>query len=75
MGIDLTTAGQNPSLSISLFAKLACFHEADLNRNRHLFHFRRWKIRSGESIKLDAAYLDAVLVPRSEGQDQDIWDS
>lgn len=45
MGIDLTTAGQNPSISISLFAKLACFHEADLNRNRHLFHFRRWKIR------------------------------
>lgn len=31
--------------------------------------------RSGESIKLDAAYLDAVLVPRSEGQDQDIGDS
>ena len=70
MGIDLTTAGQNPSLSISIFAKLACFHEADLNR--HLFHFRRW---SGESIKLDAAYLDAVLVPRREGKDQDIGDS
>ncbi len=28
--------------------------------------------RSGESIKLDAAYLDAVLVPRSEGQDPSI---
>lgn len=68
MGIDLTTAGQNPSLSISIFAKLACFHEADLNR--HLVDGR-----SGESIKLDAAYLDAVLVPRSEGKDQDIGDS
>ncbi|KAH0713863.1 hypothetical protein KY289_009822 [Solanum tuberosum] len=31
--------------------------------------------RSGESIQLDAAYLDAVLVPRSEGKDQDIGDS
>lgn len=29
--------------------------------------------RSGESIQLDAAYLDAVLAPRSEGQDQDIF--
>lgn len=31
--------------------------------------------RSGESIQLDAAYLDAVLVPRSEGKEQDIGDS
>lgn len=30
--------------------------------------------RSGESMKLDAACLDAMLVPRSEGQDQDIGD-
>ncbi|KAK9154873.1 hypothetical protein Sjap_002353 [Stephania japonica] len=42
MGINPITVGLNPSLSISLFVKLACFHEADLNR--HLFYFRRWKI-------------------------------
>ncbi|WMV24515.1 hypothetical protein MTR67_017900 [Solanum verrucosum] len=31
--------------------------------------------RSGESIQLDVAYLDVVLVPRSEGKDLDIRDS
>ncbi|KAK4706988.1 hypothetical protein R3W88_033460 [Solanum pinnatisectum] len=31
--------------------------------------------RSGESIQLDTAYLDVVLVPRSEGKYQDIGDS
>lgn len=60
MGIDLGKIHLFPS------AKLSCFHEAS-----SIFVDGR----SGSSIKLDAAYLDAVLVPRSEGQDQDIGDS
>lgn len=70
MGIDLTTAGQNPSLfSLNLLAFMKpTLTETDISS---IFVDGR----SGESIKLDAAYLDAVLVPRSEGQDQDIWDS
>ncbi|KAK6767844.1 hypothetical protein RDI58_032235 [Solanum bulbocastanum] len=74
MGIDLTTAGQNPSLSISMFAKLAsflAFMKPTLTDISSIFVDGR----SGESIQLDAAYLDAVLVPRSEGKDQDIGDS
>lgn len=74
MGIDLTTTGQNPSLSISIFAKLACFlafMKPTLTDISYIFVDGR----SGESMKLDAAYLDAVLVPRREGQDQDIGDS
>jgi hypothetical protein len=38
MGIDVTMTGQTPSLSISVLAKLACFHEANLNK--HLFHLK-----------------------------------
>ena len=74
MGIDLTTAGQNPSLSISMFAKLAsflAFMKPTLTDISSIFVDGR----SGESIQLDAAYLDTVLVSRSEGKDQDIGDS
>lgn len=68
MGIDLTTAGQNPSLfSLNFLA----FMKPTLTDISSIFVDGR----SGELIKLDAAYLDAVLVPRSEGQDQDIGDS
>ena len=70
MGIDLTTAGQNPSLSISMFVKLA-FMKPTLTDISSIFIDGT----SGESIQLDAAYLDAVLVSRSEGKDQDIGDS
>jgi len=68
MGIDLTTAGQNPSLFSACFL---AFMKPTLTDISSIFVDGR----SGESIKLDAAYLDAVLVPRSEGQDQDIGDS
>lgn len=70
MGIDLTTAGQNPSLS-RFSRNLLAFMKPTLTDISSIFVDGR----SGESIQLDAAYLDAVLVPRSEGQDQDIFDS
>lgn len=56
MGIDLTTAGQNPSLfSLNFLA----FMKPTLTDISSIFVDGR----SGESIKLDAAYLDAVLFP------------
>ncbi|KAH0676756.1 hypothetical protein KY285_024557 [Solanum tuberosum] len=54
------------TLSISMFAKLAsflAFMKPTLTDISSIFVDGR----SGESIQLDAAYLDAVLVPRSEG--------
>uniref|UniRef100_K4D8K8 Uncharacterized protein n=1 Tax=Solanum lycopersicum TaxID=4081 RepID=K4D8K8_SOLLC len=65
MGIDLTIVGQNPSLSISMFAKLSsflAFMKPTLTDISSIFVDGG----SDESIKLDAAYLDAVLVSRSK---------
>ncbi|PHT53048.1 hypothetical protein CQW23_07510 [Capsicum baccatum] len=74
MGISLIIAGQNSSLSISMLANLAfflTFMKLILTDISSIFIDRR----SGELIQLDAAYLDAVLVSRSEGKEQDIGDS
>ncbi|KAG5610398.1 hypothetical protein H5410_021679 [Solanum commersonii] len=59
--------GKNPSLSISMFTKLAsflAFMKPTLTDISSIF----LDGRSGESIQLDAAYLDAVLVHRTEGR-------
>ncbi|PHU11125.1 hypothetical protein BC332_18055 [Capsicum chinense] len=66
MGIGLTIARQNPSFSISMFAKLSSFlsfMKPTLIESSFIFIYRR----SDESIQ-----LDAVLVPRREGKEQDI---
>ncbi|PHT87098.1 hypothetical protein T459_09204 [Capsicum annuum] len=74
MGISLTIAGQNSSLSISILAKLASF----LTFMKLILidiSFIFIDGRSGESIQLDVAYQDAVFVSQSEGKEQDIGDS